>query len=116
MAVVKGLEQIQKYSNVSATSSMNPHESPVTQWQFAVVGLAPLEDLNQLFGPDLELAELRHLQLIQEPGRGCQARSCTGLCISEFLCPSYKWANALVPPTPSLKGGLGVAMVHGWPP
>ena len=25
------------------------------------------EDLNQLFGPDLELAELRHLQLIQEP-------------------------------------------------
>ena len=27
-----------------------------------------------------------------------------------------KWANALVPPTPSLKGGLGVAMVHGWPP
>lgn len=25
-----------------------------------------VQDLNKLFGPDLELAELRHLQLIQD--------------------------------------------------
>lgn len=45
--------------------------------------VVPVEDLNQLFGPDLELAELRHLQLIQELTAGISPGPCAFL-----MCPS----------------------------